>query len=76
MQALLALVRGAAVPEADFRQSLWTSLVTCRLAAAVDTGRVVTVEPCKPALCEALGAGTVASAGPGADTAIERAVAN
>ncbi|HEX2274730.1 MAG TPA: bi-domain-containing oxidoreductase [Acidimicrobiales bacterium] len=68
MQALLALVRGAAVPDADFRLSLWTSLATCRLASAVDTGRAVTVEPSTPSLCQALGVG--------AEMPIERAVAN
>jgi predicted dehydrogenase/threonine dehydrogenase-like Zn-dependent dehydrogenase len=70
MHGLLALVRGAAVPEADFRQSLWTSLATCRLASAVDTGRAVTVEPATPSLSQALGAD------PGADVGNERAVAN
>ena len=68
MQALMALVRGAAVPEADFRQSLWTSLATCRLASAVDAGGAVAVEPATPALCQALGVT--------ANLPIEQAVAN
>ena len=68
MQALAALVRGAAVPDADFGQALWTSLATCRLASAVDAGKAVPVEPATPALCQALG---VANGAP-----VERAVAN
>ncbi|HEV3364190.1 MAG TPA: hypothetical protein VG795_08630, partial [Acidimicrobiia bacterium] len=46
----VALVRGNSVPEADFRQSLWTSLATCRLVSGVDAGRAVTVEPATPSL--------------------------
>ena len=68
MQALVALVRGEPVPEADFAQALWTSLVTCRLASAIGAGTVVGVEPATPALSQALGLAT--------GVPVERAVAN
>ncbi|MFJ8360419.1 bi-domain-containing oxidoreductase [Streptomyces sp. NPDC093984] len=55
MRALTRLLRGEQVAEADFPLALWSSLVTCRTAAALATSGPVATDPVTPALAEALG---------------------
>jgi predicted dehydrogenase/threonine dehydrogenase-like Zn-dependent dehydrogenase len=56
MAAFVALMAGSgSAPEADFELSLWSTLATSRLAASVQSGRLVEVVPASPALAAALG---------------------
>lgn len=50
MAALVRVMRGERVADADFSLALHSSLVTCRAADALSTGDVVDVAPTTPAL--------------------------
>jgi predicted dehydrogenase/threonine dehydrogenase-like Zn-dependent dehydrogenase len=54
MQGLVRLLKGEPVPEADFVQSLWTTLATCRAAASLRQGGPMYVQPETPGLRQAL----------------------